>query len=261
MRRIAVATKTNKREFSRRTHPQLCDVGLALLDDGILRPAGTLGLCVWLLLGATSANATVLIFDKEDPNFANNEVVPQIYGDRVAATIDANEYKYKYEVGNGFTPNVVVDYNPDDAQQQFEIFEGGFGDLNRALGDFDSDVSGEILLTPDPGFFVHLNSFDVAAWNIGSSAGQIVVFDGLNSEDEVWSYSGDFAQDNSRDSFSFSPAVSSTTAIRIRSPNFGTLGIDNINFDQSVVPEPATIALWSLAGLLCTYLARRRRWV
>ena len=61
------------------------------------------------------ANATVLTFDIHGI-FANKDI-PKSYGDRVISAImsvDPVYINYEYGTDGGFTPNVTVDYQPDN---------------------------------------------------------------------------------------------------------------------------------------------------
>lgn len=246
---------------------RLCNSDAAFSKAHSLYLAGCLASCMCLLLAAQPVKATVLTFD----SFVFNEDVDQNYGDNVISDTQ-NGFTYAKTEDGGWTPNIVVEYSVvapgTEGNDSFEVFDG-FGNLGKALGDETFDMTGEIVLIPEQGYRVHLNSFLVAAFNSldpSDATGQIEIFNELGSAEPVVTYSGTFAQNNTTGQDdqlgwdTFTPNITSDLAIRIRSPNFGTLGIDNINFDQSVVPEPSTIALWSIAGLVCGYLAWRRRW-
>lgn len=194
-----------------------------------------------------TVNATVLIFDFRDPVFH----IPDDYGDRVVTTDDMVN-GYMYGMGNGFTPNVVVDYLVDQPNDPFSLWTSGYGDLTNALGHQSFDVTGEIVLTPDPGFSVTLNSLDVTGWLSQASwpDSRILI---LDESDNVLFDSGQIAilsTGHLHLSFPSGPsgAIVSTSAVRILLFDFGDLGLDNINFDQAVVPLPA--AAWlMLSGL------------
>lgn len=203
-----------------------------------------------ICLGPASAGATVLTFDFGG---MTQDQIPDDYGDRVITTNDLVN-GFMYGMGNGFTPNVVVDYAADTGF--FDLWETGYGDLENALGHTLFEQTGEIVLTPDPGFRVTLNSFDVAGWLTQTEwpDSQVLILDAVGN---ILFDSGLITiSSTGHVSFPGSP-VSSATALRIQLVNFGDLGLDNVNFDQSLVPIPAAVWLFgsALAGLA---LSRRR---
>lgn len=171
--------------------------------------------------GFAGAYASVLTFD----GFTG--VVPDAYGDRIVATTDVGT-GYQYGMGNGFTPNIVVEYSNNTASP-FSVWSVGYGSLSNALGHQSYTVEGEIVLRPDPGVSVVLNSFDVAAW-ISDFNGQVVV---ANEAGTVLFDSGSVLLSSA--TFSTFPTggpIVSSTALRIQLTYYGDLGLDNVNFDQ-----------------------------
>lgn len=161
--------------------------------------------------------------------------VPQDYGDRIVATIDPVT-GYQNDLGNGFTPNVTADYRVISGSP-INVWGGGYGDLVDAAGNGEYETEAEVVLTPDLGFYVQLNSFDVASW-LAASTGIIRVLDGLDAVlfdsgptlvpgdpgDGHWSYLG--------------PPIRSQNSLRIIFRNetdtggfWGTYALDNVNFD------------------------------
>jgi hypothetical protein len=189
-----------------------------------------------LALIAVAAQATVLTFD----GLAAGGVVPADYGDRVTATTDSVT-GWQYGLGNGFTPNVVVDYSSQIGE--FSIWGAGYGDLTNVLGHYSSGL-GEVVLTPDPGYSVVLHSFDVAPWSVGFPDSRVQV---LNAAGDVLFDSGLFQVVlGTHNTFPSSPIVS-TSALRIVNTTnagalgFGYLGLDNVSLSQ--VPEPSVLGL------------------
>lgn len=223
-----------------------------------------------LLLGlsiATTSPATVLTFDGLGPD---GRALATTYGDRVGALDDAIT-GFGYGLGNGFTPNVEVSYSVDPVSgggQGFTVWEVGYGDLVNSLGHALYDVTGDVLLTPDPGYRVTLNSFDVAAYFDDFPGSRVRVLDG---DGAILFDSGPFTAEfrpggaGPDDWFAaplghYSPmgdAISSASGLRIQLLDFGSLGLDNVNFEQAAVPVPATAVL--LVTALAAALARARR--
>src|SRR5262249_2851092 len=112
----------------------------------------TRGRILWVLvlaLGAASpVRGSVLTFEGVPLTPA---AIPDAYGDRITATTDGAGYSYG--MGNGFTPNVVVEYVTNDAPLQ--VLYHGYGDLFYALAGNYTPV--ELILRPDPGYLVVLN--------------------------------------------------------------------------------------------------------
>lgn len=198
-----------------------------------------------------SAEASILTFDG-----INSAVIPDTYGDRITSTLDTNT-GFEYGEGNGFTPNVVVEYLPGTGFVPFTRFTSGYGDLTNALGHQSFSVPGEVVLRPDPGYQVVLNSFDVAAWQFDRN-GSVRV---LDENDTVLFDTGSITLPGTAAgghlTFPTSPIISDS-ALRIDINFYGDHALDNVNFDQQLVPEPTTAALLA-SPLLWGWLGRRRR--
>ncbi len=215
-----------------------------------------------LMLVASQLNAAILTF----VDLAQLQPVPQDYGDRIVGTVDPLT-GYQYGLGGGFTPNVLVDYVENSSAQSNPIinYKSGYGDLSNAAGNASYTADAELILTPDAGYSVSLNRFDVGAW-LSARDGIIKV---LNSDDSVlfnsgvvtvpgtvagghWSYSG--------------PVIESDNALRItfRDPTdtvgiWGSFAIDNVDFYQSVtaIPEPSACLILGVVSI--PFVIRRRR--
>jgi hypothetical protein len=248
-------------------------------------------LAAGLLLGCTAAaDATVLTFDVfTDPaktTFAQNNVINQGYGDNVTDFDPAGPVngKYvRYGSGGGATPNVAVSYRywyiPDptdpnpgvNGETNGYLWNEDYGDLTNVIYDNFANWLTEVRFTAAPGYQVTLESFDIAAWpstvNNTSLAGMTVkAVTDANSPGSVtlWSAGpdgavlvrGDVAGVDVHDHYTPNVTVQSGTTLSLLYGDHGNLGIDNIRFSQSLIPEPASLAL--LAGAMVVSASRRR---
>lgn len=174
------------------------------------------------------------------------------YGDRVNNTTDPNGYG-TYGVGNGFTPNVIVDYTgPNHRLVAVQPQEGG----GYAFGTSFHGSQYTITLSADAGFNVRLNSVTIKNTDIPNTP-QTETF-------QVWAdgthlTSLDFTYDNAVDptDFTFSLLAHSISIIA----DSAFVGIAALNFDQVAVaatPIPAALPLFA-SGLAGLGFARWRR--
>jgi hypothetical protein len=209
-----------------------------------------------------SASATVLIFEPDSPAsdlFDNDDPVPQGYGDRVTAPAQDG---FAYGTGGGATPNVVVDY-ATGGSNPLRIWDDGYGDLHDVIW-IDNPVFGgygETTLTADAGYVVALHSFDMASYvdSVDETISSLTI---RNGEDELLYSASNMpieGDPNGHTPFVFNPAIAAPV-LKIRlTPGIAgeNVGIDNIDFSQQSVPEPAAIVLAALALAL---LAGGTRW-
>jgi hypothetical protein len=248
---------------------------------------------------AGSARGSVLTFEIFDQNsfflngnFDNPTIQPHLpgygypegfrlpgsYGDRIA---DGNDvavgdgtpfqsgglvvpgegtiFRYGGEQGEGYTPNVVVNYGP------FSIFTGGPELWREGYGNLDGilyqgsrhDPSNpigtdynilEIVLIADAGWDVQLYGFDLAAGGFSGdlTINSVSVYDGvpfpfLTPTNDVFQEDNVLVSRTDRTSFDFDallggPLTSQIIWIQIDANNLGAdsefLGIDNIRFGQ-----------------------------
>ena len=211
-------------------------------------------------LACIPASAVVLTFS--DLGLANYGDIPGTYGDRVTAL---NDGVGSYAEGNGFTPNVTVEYrtwsiNPNAvAYDHLDWWNTNYGDLSGvAFGVSSSNYYAEVSLIADAGFEVRLNSFDLGGYALSDHPNSTVrVVDA--SRNLLLDYSPVNIEGNAGHS-TFSPGLSGQV-VRIQYGfNDWNVGIDNIDFDQleaAAVPEPSTFVLGA-GGMAALALARRR---
>jgi len=246
--------------------------------------------------GLTQASIlTFDIFDPSDARYSGSEDFPegyavyQEYGDRVTSSsqlLGTTTFEYG-EGGEGYTPNVVVEYGP------FSIFTGGpslwrydYGDLVRVL--YQGSTAAEtgnnydflvINLRADYGYDALLYGFDLGGWfQSDYEINSVSVYDAQFNEGfpELNRAFHDpnatvFGAGPTHTSYTFNaPIRGKVISILIDAKNLGNtselIGIDNIRFGQDIdpdpgpapVPEPAS-ALLMAAGLGAVVLRARRR--
>lgn len=123
-------------------------------------------------------------------------------------------------------------------------------------GTSDANSHGRITIAPNSGYQVTLNSFDLTPYLPNNARG-------FSSQWTVYAAGGtpSFASVGPLTALTtFSPSFSSNTGVVIEwKTSAYNVGIDNINFSVTAVPEPETYALF-LAGLgLMGAIARRKK--
>lgn len=198
-----------------------------------------------LLALAGAAQATELNF-----SIGSLTGVNASYGDRVSS------FGGGYGSAGGATPNIVVDFVTSNGTN-FTLYSSGYASLLQALGHTSYDIPGHVQLSPDAGYDVVLQGFQIAGWSTASYA---------NSRIRVVDTAGNSFLDTGL--FTFAPntvlsfpgqAIRSSQPLRIMVNDFGDLGLDNLVFAQvPSVPEASTVAMM-LAGLVALGGWARRR--
>jgi len=140
-----------------------------------------------------------------------------------------------------------------------DFWSTGYGDLVNVAFASSTGFLAEISFTPDAGYGVRLNSFDLAGWPLADYADQpLVIYDA--NYNVLVNYSPlDVAGANGTHTF-VAPNLTHFGTIHIQFSNTWNVGIDNVNFDQlSAVPEPSTIASAAFAAVAGLVVLRRRR--
>jgi hypothetical protein len=225
---------------------------------------------IGILGAAPAAQATILTFNKSNnTNQAIDSVEPN-YGD-----FENGSNTTARLIGNGWTPNTQVDWgglNQHGApalQWYDDVVEWDGAQLDGVPtggGHFD------ILFTPNAGYGVRLNSFDFDDYadfngNTGTAhtfdwslrdAGNNVLFGATGVTVPADPDAGD--NDHLTINTGMTDYHAGALRLRITPQNVGEnpegdRAIDNLNFDQAVVPEPVSASLLALGGVA---LLRRR---
>lgn len=201
------------------------------------------------MLAPLAAQATVLTFTS---TFGTGGL--GAYGDRVSTSPQGGT---TYGEGDGWTPNVVLDFVTLSNAGPATLWNSGYASLSGALGHGSFNVPSRIDFKPDAGYVVTLRGFDIATWSSGSYQTNIRIWDDSTSFDSpLFSFNQSLSPN-----IVYRPLatpIAGTGTLRLYVSNLGSTGLDNVHFIQSAVPEPASLAMMSLgvAGLL---LATRRR--
>lgn len=224
------------------------------------------------IVGSRSAEATVLPFDMTP--FPGDTIVAYegpfaSYGDNVTATTmpGPSGRTYLYGMGNGFTPNITIDYTssptPDSDHAAFGA-QGGWSDSVDYLRYVDGSTYW-FTFTPTGGHGVDVNSFAI---DLYSGGGQIdwklrqdttsgtIFASGIETALNV--------NDPDRIVNILNGSYYGTTVLEVTvsgTGNAGNIGLDDLNFDELVIPapEPTTGLLLSLGGLGLIAMRKRRR--
>jgi hypothetical protein len=214
-----------------------------------------------LAAAASPATATVLTFDVF--GIFNGASIPQAYGDRVNSLTDAVG---SYDLGNGFTPNVEVEYGffsgSMEALTGQLVWTTGYDSLTNVIYGNNIPIGGPgyyfIRFIADPGWLVQLNSFDIANFQSRAVETKVDVVSNLGG-----SFTDTFGVAGASVTETYSPMIfGNVVTLQIQGSYFNA-GLDNINFDQLAdtdgppIPEPST-ALLLLGGLAVLAWQRKR---
>lgn len=188
------------------------------------------------------SHANLLTFDDLSCGGQCSVPIDQSYGD-VPGQVDV-----RYD-------RILGDAIPEEPMR---FWNTGYSDLlNVAYGGVN-DTSGatEIFLQPAPGMQVTLLAFDLGGWPNTDRVSTYTILSGSGAL--LASSGGSFLVSGGARS-SFVVGLSSPDGVRIRlGPNAFNVGIDNVSFTVSPVPEPGTW-VFLLAGLGVLGLVARRR--
>lgn len=243
--------------------------------------SGARAVAVYVTLGAlliaAPIQASVLTFEPTPGNnlaSSNTPLGNTTYGDNIASTGPVG--KFLYGMGNGFTPNVTVDYSAShssDATQTGWFYRSNGGTTSHAailLTDGDDDAVAAnrrffITFTPDaPWVGIRINSFslhDFAGFPTTLPSGHTVVWTVYRDSAApanilatgIATITDGVATPVNIPSLPFSRSVM-ILELQHLSGARNDLVIDNINFDQ-MVPEPAGLFTLALGAAM---MVRRR---
>lgn len=250
---------------------------------GLIHPALARAACMQvrvvvsvLLIGfAATGRASILTFDQIRqsgnvvPTLSGNPVEAD-YGDRVTGSpmsVPGGQFTYG-NGGEGFTPNVVVDYFAGNGTG-LSVWQTNYGDLTNVIIGNNLSVSLNVKLTADPGTVVDLYHFDLAGWSLADYtidavsvlSGGSVLFSQSNVLVQGANDGGDM-----HTAFDFAvPLSASELTIRIDHGNLAigmqdNIGIDNIRFGQTPPPAavPVPAAFWLFVSGLPVFLTITR---
>jgi len=198
---------------------------------------------------SSGGNAATLTFDGDICNPGGNSAC--VFGTDIGGSYGSIpgqiDVSYASRVGAG---------NAAATHSNLRFWDNFFGDLtNVAYAINDSAKVGEIALRPKAGFQVTLNSFDLAGWMLGGNS-QVTIYDGAFN---VLFSSGTISVTGPGHT-TFSPGLTRSDGIVIQwGPDAWVVGIDNVNFSVSAVPEPSVFVMLAVGlGLVLVRLNARR---
>lgn len=206
--------------------------------------AALLGLALQGFAAGASAITTTLTFDGDicegGTACGNYALIDDSYGD-IAGVVD-----------------IQYDRRTDqEGEPRLSFWDTAYSDLLNVAWGSDNDSSGtaEIFIKPLDGNPVTLKSFDLGSWPNTDRSTQFTILDGNGN---LLMSSGAITVLGAVHSH-FDINLASVSGIRIQwGPAAYNVGIDNIAFEVTAVPEPQEYALL-LAGLgLVGWAARRR---
>jgi hypothetical protein len=184
---------------------------------------------------------TVLLFQPSTGAFADYQVLPQTYGDRVTA---ASQNGFKYGTAGGTTAHVLASYGATGST--VETWPTPYGDLPAVAFAAPNGAKFEMKLTADANFNVTLSSFDLASFNTADyTINSVSVLDNtgktLFTKSNVKIFGGS-APHHTHFAFT-TPLRGQGLTIRFDSSSQGgwNVGMDNVQFSE-VSLQKTTIA-------------------
>jgi hypothetical protein len=210
----------------------------------------------FLAFGATAAlstvaSATTLTFDAL--NLLNYGAIPTNLGS------NASSPGAGYVMGAGWTPDVAVSMSTVDSfgallNGNLSYWNQQYGDLTDVAFPVSSGNYARITLSASGGNTVTINSFDLGGYLTNSlNATRIRVLD--SSGNILWNQDNTTVNGTGPSHSSYLPAITAQS-LTLEWGDSWNIGLDNLNFTQSTVPEPASVAFLSLGALA---LIKRRR--
>jgi len=203
---------------------------------------------VALAFTPSASAATILTFrDADGASLPNDELVPQTYGDNVAASPQGG---FSYGLaGSDYTPNITITYS-DNIFTYADTGFGGYGDLQTILY---SENPFTIAFTAAGGFLVSLESFKVATFGGGDESFNVTISNGVSAPFTLFDVTPGF-DTITIDFTGQEAAIGEIVTLAFGVPNFN-VGVSEIQFSQ--IPEPGSV-LVGLASVGVFGLFRRR---
>jgi len=197
---------------------------------------------VALAFTPSASAATILTFrDAAGDSLPNDELVPQTYGDNVAAS-PQDGFSYG-QAGSDYTPNITITYS-DNIFTYAEIEYGAYGDLETVLY---SENPFTITFTAADGLLVSLESFKVATFGGVDEIFDVTISNGVSEPFTLTGASSPVLGNNNIDFTGQAAAIGQIVTLTFNVPNFN-VGVSDIQFSQvGSTPQPpskfaATIA-------------------
>ena len=209
-----------------------------------------------LIAASQSARATVLTFDT---GLTDSAVMPQTYGDQVTSAVSGS---FSYGTAGGFTPNVAVEYTSPDAPADLNFWTTGYSDLINVLeNEPDGENGYTVRFIADPGFLVRLDRFALGNFGAAVTLAGLRIEDGFGNSLFSLSNIAVLASTAPHQDYDFLGGLTAseiniivdTTGLGGSSDN---IGLDNIQFGQTVIPEPSSALLLASGA---AFLLRRKR--
>jgi hypothetical protein len=190
---------------------------------------------------ATTINFTAL-------GLSNYGAIPSNLGSNASAPGNG------YVEGLGWTPDITVSMSTVNGsgvlqQPNLSYWDTGYGDLSNVAFPTSSGFFGRIKLTGTGTSLVTLNSFDLAGYfQANLTADRIRVLDAGGNV--LWNQDNTVVNGAGPSRSSYAPNLTAQE-LTIEYGSNWNIGISNINFTQTVVPEPITLGVlgFGLAGL------------
>lgn len=245
-----------------------------------LRCIGTVAVAIALCGLSNVSRATILEFDQVRESGTviptiSGRAVEQDYGDRVSTSpmnVSGGQFTYG-NGGEGFTPNVVVDYfagTGTPANPGVSLWTSQYGDLTNVLFGNNDSLSLNVQLSADTDFDVQLYSFDLAGFpNTDYTINAVRVLSGMDTlfsrSHVLVEGSGDTGAQHTSVDFA-TPLGATQLLIEVDYSNLAggsqdNIGIDTIRFGQNppaVIPIPPSVWLFGSGLLGLVGIARRK---
>lgn len=170
---------------------------------------------------------------------------------------------FHYGTAGGLTPDVTVEYlgAPGNSQQDVNFWQTGYSDLVNVIEyEPDGQASYGVQFSASNGQAVTLTSFDLGNWGGAVTLAALTVRNAAGGI--LWQQTNISVPDSSQPHLSFAPNVTGTTLLlTVDLGGLGSesdnIGLDNLQFSQSPVPEPGTMA--ALGCGVAAMLRRRKK--